>query len=165
LNRFRQNLRYWIPVFLWLAVIACESFWLSSKVTGGWLSYWVFDLLHLRISPITFHRLHNLLRKGGHVAGYGVLCVLLFSSWYHTLSISIPPATRLRFRCAGLALGMTLVTAMLDEWHQTFDPSRTGTIRDVGLDVTGGMIFLAIALFVFKLWRTVPAGQLETASA
>ena len=132
-------------------------------MTGGWLSYLVFDVLHLHISPSSFHRLHNVLRKGGHVAGYGVFCVLLFNAWYHSLFTST--ARRLRLRCAGLALGMTLVTAMLDEWHQSFDPSRTGTIRDVGLDVAGGIIFLAIALFIFKLWRIVPTRQLGTVSA
>jgi VanZ family protein len=163
LNRFSRNLRYWIPALLWLAVIAVESLWLSSRVTSGWLWYMVFDVLHLQISPITFDRLHHLLRKGGHVAGYGLLCVLLFNSWYH--SLSTPPAKRLRLGCAGLALGMTLVTAMLDEWHQSFDPARTGSIRDVGLDVTGGIIFLAIALFVFRLWRTATTEQLGRVSA
>lgn len=132
-------------------------------MTGSWLWYMMFDVFHFRMSPTTFVRLHHLLRKGGHVAGYGVLCLLLFRSWYHTFSI--PAAGRLRFRCAGLALGTTLVTAMLDEWHQSFDPGRTASIRDVGLDVTGGIIFLAIALFVFKLWRTAPARHLGTVSA
>lgn len=163
MNRFSQNLRYWIPALLWLAVIAVESLWLSSNVTGGWLRYVVFDVLHLRVSPITFNRLHHLLRKGGHVTGYGLLCLLLFSSWYHTLSP--PPARRLRLRCAGLALGMTLLTAILDEWHQSFDPTRTASIRDVGLDVTGGIIFLAIALFVFKFWPTATSERLGTVSA
>jgi len=163
LNRFSRNLRYWIPALLWLAVIVVESLWLSSNVTGGWLRYMAFDVFHIRMSPIAFDRLHHLLRKGGHVAGYGVLCVLLFSSWYHTLFAQ--PARQLRLRCAGLALGMTLVTAMLDEWHQSFDPARTGSIRDVGLDVTGGIIFLAIALFVFKLWGTATTERLGTVSA
>lgn len=140
-----------------------ESLWLSSSVTGGWLRYMVFDVLHLRVSPDTLNRLHHLLRKGGHVTGYGVLCLLLFSSWYHTLSNL--PATQLRLRCSSLALGMTLVTAILDEWHQSFDPSRTGSIRDVGLDVTGGIIFLSIALFVFKFWRTATSERLGTVSA
>jgi len=163
LNRFTQNLRFWIPALLWLAVIAVESLWLSSRVTSGWLWYLVCDVLHLRISPLAFDRCHHLLRKGGHVTGYGVLCLLLFNSWYHTLS---PLAgKRLRLRCTGIALGMTLLTAVLDEWHQSFDPARTSSIRDVGLDVTGGIIFLAIALFAFRLWRTIPARQLGTVSA
>ena len=163
MNRFSRNFRYWIPALLWLTVIVVESLWLSSRVTGGWLWYVTVHVFQIRISPITFDRLHHLIRKAGHVTGYGILCVLLFQAWYHTFFDF--PARRLRLRCAGLALGMTLVTALLDEWHQSFDPSRTASIRDVGLDVTGGILFLAIALFVLKLWRTVPAKQLGTVSA
>jgi VanZ family protein len=62
-------------------------------------------------------------------------------------------------------LGITLITAMLDEWHQSFDPTRTSSVRDVGLDVTGGIVFLLIALFVLRLWRDTGMRELEPASA
>lgn len=162
MNRFIRNFRYWVPALLWLAVIVLESLLLSSNVTGGWLWYLV-HALHIQMSPSTFARFHHLLRKAGHVTGYGILCVLLFRSWYHTFSNST--GRSLRVRCAGLSLGMTLITALLDEWHQSFDPTRTGSIRDVGLDITGGIIFLMIALFVFRLWRGAPVERLGAVSA
>jgi VanZ family protein len=71
----------------------------------------------------------------------------------------------LRARCAGLALGLTLLTAILDEWHQSFDPARTSSARDVGLDMAGGVVFLILALFVFRLWREVRITEMNTASA
>ena len=111
----------------------------------------------------TFARLHHLLRKAGHVTGYGILCVLCFRAWWHTFAGTAPSG--LRIRCASLALGMTLITAMLDEWHQSFDPARTSSLGDVGLDVTGGIIFLLIALFVFGLWRRTPLRELQPQSA
>lgn len=155
---FSRTFPYWIPVLLWLAVIALESFRLSSAVTGTYL-WELLRWLHVPMSPETFARFHHLLRKGGHVTGYGILCLLLFRAWFHTLS-----ARGLKVRCAILALSMTLLTAMLDEWHQTFDPSRTGSIRDVGLDLTGGILFLLVALFVFRLWRASPLRELDTVS-
>ena len=174
MSLFVRNFRYWLPVSLWLVVIALESLFLSSNVTGSWL-WGILHALHVPMSWQTFNRFHHILRKGGHVTGYGILCVLIFRAWYHSLqeTVSSTAAARdihsalnkLRLRCSALALGMTLLTAILDEWHQSFDPARTGSIRDVALDLIGGLIFLTIALFVFKLWRGIPARELETASA
>ena len=155
---FSRTFPYWIPVLLWLAVIALESFRLSSAVTGTYL-WELLRWLHVPMSPRTFARFHHLLRKGGHVTGYGILCLLLFRAWFHTLS-----ARGLKVRCATLSLLMTFLTAVLDEWHQSFDPSRTSSARDVGLDLTGGILFLLVALFVFRLWRRSPLHELDPVS-
>lgn len=169
---FRISL-FWLPVLLWLAVIAVESFFLSSNVTGSWI-WQIVHMLHIPMSWNTFERFHHILRKAGHVTGYGILCVLVFRGWYRTLSaasleeksprLRVSPGT-LRVRGAILAIGITLLTAVLDEWHQSFDPTRTSSVRDVGLDVLGGVIFLSVALFVLKLWRETSARKLEPVSA
>lgn len=178
---FVKNFRYWLPTLLWLGVIAYESFRLSSAVTGSWLLQ-ILHLLHVQISSRTFSELHHFLRKAGHLTGYGLLCVLLFRSWFHTLlesdrttlqtasegGLDLPRnsgVAGLRRRCAVLALSMTLVVAILDEWHQSFDLSRTGTPWDVALDLTGGVCFLLIALFGFRLWQTRQVEELEEVSA
>jgi VanZ family protein len=163
-----RNFRFWIPVILWLGIIAVESFGLSSNVTGGWL-WKLLRLLHVHVSSQAVQELNHILRKTGHFTGYGILCVLFFRAWFHTL-VSRSPITRtssessrvasalhpIRVRCALLAVNMTLITAILDEWHQAFDPRRTSSGWDVALDVTGGIIFLSFALFVFKFWRKFP---------
>jgi VanZ family protein len=149
-------------VLLWLAVIAVESYFLSGNVTGGWLWYLIVRL-HIPISAHQFAQVHHWLRKAGHVTGYGILCVLCFRAWWHTFGENVPRG--LRIRCACLALGITLITAMLDEWHQSFDPARTSSVRDVGLDVTGGIVFLLIALFVLRFRRDTGMRELEPASA
>lgn len=185
MKSFARNFRYWLPALLWLGVIAFESFRLSSAVTGSWL-WRALQFLRVDISGQTFAELHHFLRKTGHLTGYGLLCLLLFRSWFHTLfdmrgtaftKASRQPARaepnsrgksgRLgpRWRCAGLAVSMTLLTAILDEWHQSFDPTRTGTPWDVALDLAGGVCFLLIALFVFKLWQRQPAEELAEVSA
>ena len=156
-----RTVTYWIPVVLWLAVIALESFRLSSAVTGTYL-WEILKSLHVHMSGETFARFHHLLRKAGHVTGYGILCLLLFRAWLHTLSRS---NRRLKLHSAALSLGLTFITAMLDEWHQEFDPSRTSSLRDVGLDVTGGVLFLLVAIFVFRAWRNMPVEKLETAAS
>jgi len=179
LRLFIRSFRYWLPTLLWLGVIAYESFRLSSSVTGSWLWH-ILQFLHVRFSAESFAALHHLLRKAGHLTGYGLLCVLLFRSWFHTLSNHKGlPGTRqqvqestqnslkfgLRRRTVALALSMTLITAMLDEWHQSFDFSRTGTPWDVVIDFAGGVCFLWIALFGLKLWQTQHVEKLQQVSA
>ncbi len=145
-------LRFWLPVCAWLGVIALESYKLSGVVTGGWLRH-LLSWLHISLSDPQFDTFHHILRKTGHFVGYGFLTLLLFRAWFHTLH---PRNNRLpvfRLRCALLALLVTLLTATADEWHQSFDPSRTSTPKDVALDVVGGIAALLALQAVYKLWR------------
>jgi VanZ family protein len=152
--------RNWVPALLWLAVIAVESFALSGNVTGVWLQD-VLGLVHIHLSAAGFAELHHGLRKAGHVTGYGILCLLLFRAWFYTLPAGTINVAARRFRSGALALGLTLLTAILDEWHQSFDPTRTSSPLDVALDMCGAIAFLCIALFIFRAWRRVPSEDLE----
>ena len=61
-----------------------------------------------------------------------LLSILLFRAWRETLPAMGNP--RWTFRWAKIAVLGTALVASLDEWHQSFIPSRTGTVRDVLLD-------------------------------
>jgi VanZ family protein len=45
----------------------------------------------------------------------------------------------------------TCLVASLDEWHQSYLPTRTGTVRDVILDTCAG-IATQLALFLYYRW-------------
>jgi len=141
-------LKAWIAAILWLIVIAIESTdWLSSKNTGRIL-YPIFHLL-FGISRENFEPWNHLLRKLGHVVGYGFLSFLLFRAWRETL----PRLTQLgkslgwTFRWSAIAVLGTAIVASLDEWHQTFIPSRTGRWQDVVLDTSAGIAVQALVFF------------------
>ncbi len=51
-------------------------------------------------------------------------------------------------RWGTIAFLMTVLVASLDEWHQTFLPSRTGTVRDVILDSSAALV----AQIVIFMW-------------
>jgi VanZ family protein len=108
----------------------------------------LFPLLHflLGLDPLRFRTWHFVLRKLGHIIGYGLLSILLFRAWRATLLRAGNP--RWSFGWARTALLMTVLVASLDEWHQTVLPSRTGTIRDVFLD-GGAALAAQILLFVW----------------
>ena len=81
------------------------------------------------------------LRKTGHVLGYGMLSLLLLRGWRATLD----PVRAWLGRVTLLSWLGTVFVASMDEWHQSYIPSRTGTWRDVVLDGVAGFVFLLIA--------------------
>jgi VanZ family protein len=142
-------LKTWIAAILWLIVIAIESTdWLSSHHTSRIL-YPLFHFL-FGLDPDRFETWHFFIRKGGHVFGYGLLSILLFRAWRETL----PSRTgeRWTWRWASIAVLGTAIVASLDEWHQSYIPSRTGTARDVILDTCAG-IGAQILLFFWRVRR------------
>jgi len=59
-------------------------------------------------------------------------------------------------RWSGLAMTLTLLAASLDEFHQSFIPSRTSSPYDVMLDMTGALCF-QIVIFLLAKMRKRPA--------
>ena len=53
---------------------------------------------------------------------------------------------------AGLALGLCGILAAVDEIHQLFVPGRSGELRDVAVDLTGGAVFLLLCWMVRCVW-------------
>lgn len=142
-------LKAWIAATLWLIVIAIES---TTYLSAHNTSRILYPLLHFffGLNHARFEHWHFYIRKAGHVFGYGLLSILLFRAWRETLP-SIRNA-RWTFRWASIAVLGTALVASLDEWHQSFLPTRTGTVRDVVLDTCAGiaaqiLVFLLVKLF------------------
>jgi VanZ family protein len=150
LNSGRHEvLKTWIAAILWLIVIAIESTaWLSSNNTSRIL----YPLLHFLfgVDPIRFEGWHFYIRKGGHVVGYAVLSILLFRAWRATL----PALENIKWkpRWANIAILGTALVASLDEWHQSFIPSRTGRWQDVVLDTCAGIAAQILVLLWLKIF-------------
>jgi VanZ family protein len=140
----RPNLlRAWWPAFVWMVLIAFESTdFFSAEHTGSML-YTLLTRLFGQIDFYKFLVFHHYLRKTGHVVGYGVLSVLLLRGWRATL---VRDHAWL-WRPAWLAWLGTAFVAAMDEWHQSYIPSRTGSIWDVALDSVAGLGFLLVAYF------------------
>ncbi len=139
----------WLPSAIWLAVIIVESTNIGSAEHTGRILYPIFHFL-FGTDAGRFATWHMLLRKTGHFVGYFILSVLLFRSWRATFPRL---STRWCLQWATVALLTTALVATLDEWHQTFLPSRTGTVRDVILDSTAALI-AQIALFAVARWQS-----------
>ena len=133
----RHNLlKAWIAAILWLIVIAIES---SALLSSHYTSRILYPVLHFLFGMdwLRFQYWHFYIRKGGHVVGYAILSILLFRAWRATLPAANDAKWALRW--ANIALLGTALVASLDEWHQSFLPSRTGRVQDVILDTCAGL--------------------------
>ena len=153
----KDILKGWLAATLWLVVIAIESTsYLSAEETSRFL-YPIFHFL-LGMDWQRFLVWHHYIRKGGHFVGYFILSVLLFRAWKATLKL--PAWWALRW--SAIAFFMSALVASLDEWHQTYLPSRTGRVSDVVLDSSAALtaqivIFLYLRAKAAKTAEEVPA--------
>ncbi len=119
----------------------------SSKNTGDWL-YSLASRFVGNINLAEFLVFHFYLRKAGHVFGYGMLALLWLRGWRATFApVRSYSAKRQLVSSSVLAWMGTMFVASMDEWHQSFIPSRTGTAQDVILDSIAGLVFLLVAYF------------------
>ncbi len=130
-----------MPVLVWLGVIALESSDVgSSKHTGRLISY-IWTALFGATDPATLETVNAVLRKSGHVTGYAILSWLIFralrKAWLNRNGLGMQRIWRFGWAAAGVV--GTLLAASADEFHQSFNPARTGTWHDVVLDVAAGM--------------------------
>jgi VanZ family protein len=153
-NRFARGLLAWLPTLLWLGAIAAFSTDLFSATHTGRILMRILHTVYGQISSHQFEELHFLIRKTAHFTVYGTLGCLAFLAWRKTL----PAPQRWTWGWTGLAMTVVFVAASLDEFHQTFVPSRTGNSRDVLLDLVGALFFqIVIALFLRKRLRAPDA--------
>jgi VanZ family protein len=103
------------------------------------LILWVFpNLSEERVAAI-----HFLTRKLAHFTEYAVLGILSARAFASSANDFVQ---RHWFQ---VALLLIVAYALLDEFHQSFVPSRTASIYDSAIDVAGGLT----ALLVFRVWH------------
>ena len=103
------------------------------------LILWIFpNLSEERVAVI-----HFLTRKVAHFSEYAVLGLLSARAFASSANDSMQ---RHWFQ---VALLLIVAYALLDEFHQSFVPSRTASIYDSAIDVAGGLT----ALLVFRVWH------------
>ena len=138
-----QRLGRYGPVVLWLIVISIASTNEFSALNTSQifrpLISWIFpNLSEERVATI-----HFLTRKVAHFSEYAVLGMLSARAFSTSANDFIQ---RHWFQ---VALLLVACCALLDEYHQSFVPSRTPSIFDSAIDVAGGLT----ALLLFRNWQ------------
>jgi len=126
----------------WSAVlIASSGDWCSADASLAvlrWLLSWFF-----LPDPVAWASVNFWLRKSVHFLAYGCLYFLWFRA--------IPPYGRRHpWRATGLALGLCLVVALLDEGIQRWSSSRTPSWGDLLLDLSGAGAAAGLAAGLYR---------------
>ena len=99
----------------------------SAGHTGGLLR-----TLLPRLPEETLELSNLVMRKCGHVLGYGLL-------GYLNLRALRGPRSGWRFAWGVIAVLLTASVASIDEWHQSMTSTRTGGVSDVLLDTVAAI--------------------------
>jgi VanZ family protein len=105
----------------------------TSRFIGP-LLLWLFP----NTSEASLSLIHLIVRKAGHVTEYAILAFLLRRAFVTSTRSFIQ---RNWFE---LALLIIVCYALLDEFHQSFVPSRTASLYDSAIDIAGGLTVLLI---------------------
>ncbi len=123
----------WVPVVVWAAFISWfSSDAFSARSTNSYIDpvlRWIFGDL----TPAGFRLAHSVIRKSAHLVEYAILAALACRA-------QTVPRAPIRRGLALRTLAACAAYALLDEAHQAFVPSRTGSIVDVLVDFTGATV-------------------------
>jgi VanZ family protein len=140
---WRDRLWRYGPLLFWLGFIFYAS---TGAMSASNTSRILGPLLRWLFPNITEPQLltaHFAARKLAHFTEYAVLALLAARAFI----TSTHPTLRRRWLAGALLL--VIGYALLDEYHQSFEPTRTGSIYDSLIDISGG----ATALSLLMWWR------------
>ncbi len=126
---------FWI-VFIWFGSTNQFSSLNTSAVIRPVLIWFYSNLSDVEAAVI-----HLLIRKSAHFTEYAILAYLARRAFI-TSSHAVIQQHWLQ-----LGLLLVVICAVLDEFHQSFVPSRTPSIYDSAIDVAGGLSVLLICKF------------------
>jgi VanZ family protein len=138
-----QRLWRYGPLLLWMVLISfassSEFSALNTSQVFRPLILWIFpNLSEERVAAA-----HLFTRKLGHFSEYAVMGFLAARAFAGSANAF------LKQHWFQVALLLIVCYSLLDELHQRFVPSRTGSIFDSAIDVASGLT----ALLVFLHWQ------------
>ena len=142
----RAILKYWVPVAAWMLVVfVASSDFMSAQHTSRFIAPFL-RWINPEISLETIRAVQFAVRKAAHVVEYAILSALLLRAFHSGFR-------PLRFAHAVAAFAFAAAYAALDEYHQSFVASRTGSPHDVLIDASGALLGIAICWWIISKRR------------
>jgi len=151
--RFPRFVSHYLPLIAWLAFISFASSdnfnaGNTSRIIGP-LILWLFP----QTTPETLAVVHFITRKIAHFTEYAILGFLAARAFRTS------PRPAISQRWFLICVTLIVVYALLDEYHQSFVPSRTASIFDSLIDIAGGLTALIL------VWVSTGRGSAELNSS
>lgn len=141
----RGRISRYAPLIFWMGVVLFASTGNASMAQTSRFIRPLLELLFPHTSEDTLQIYHAYIRKAAHLTEYAILAFWTARAFAN----SAKPFLRKYWFIAAFILVLTV--ASTDEFNQSFDPSRTGSARDVLLDCIGGLTMIVL----FAIFRTV----------
>ena len=142
-QRKSSRWRRYVPLLAWMAFIFFASTGNFSASNTGMIIRPVVLWFFPNISDERLMAIHFLIRKLGHFTEYAILGLLTARAFIDSSRAGL----RRHWFFDGLML--IVLYALSDEFHQSFVASRTASIHDSLIDISGGLF----ALIMFAVWR------------
>lgn len=139
-NKWRGRIIRYAPLILWIAVIFFASSTAGASKNTSIFIRPLLEWLFSSASPETITIYHGYIRKFAHFFEYALL-TFFASRAFGSSSKNVLKENWFVFSVVFVAL-----IASIDEFNQSFNSQRTGTIYDVLLDCFGGICMI---LFIF----------------
>ena len=135
------------PLFLWVGLIFVLSSSVASMSETSRVIRPFLEFIFPHASDAALIVYHGYIRKIAHFVEYAVLAFWAARAFWNSSFKTIKSLWYL------LAVGVVLVVAIIDEGNQSFTATRTGSLRDVLLDGSGGVI-MTLLLLVYNRFRS-----------
>jgi VanZ family protein len=142
--RHKRFFRY-MPFILWIGFIFFMSSNSGSMSNTSRFIRPLLEFLFPNALPETLDFYHGYIRKLAHVTEYAILAGLASRAFFGS--------SKQYFQRFWYLLAMIAVFAVasIDEYNQSFNQNRTGSIYDVLLDCFGGFLMICVISLWFSL--------------
>ena len=148
-SSFVQRVRRYGPLVFWIGLIWFAS---TQEFSAGNTSRIVRPLLlwfFPNIGEAQIATVHFFTRKAAHFVEYAILAFFARRAFITSSRIFIEQ------HWFGLSLLIVVVVSLIDEFHQSFVPSRTGSAYDSAIDMAGGLTTLLVLKLISRRSRRV----------
>ncbi|HKC66103.1 MAG TPA: VanZ family protein [Pyrinomonadaceae bacterium] len=139
----RRRMWRYLPLLLWMVFIFFASTGAFSAANTSRILRPLLVWLFPNISEEQLAFAHFITRKAAHFTEYAILGLLAARAFITSSK------QQLRNFWFWFAFALVSLYALSDEYHQSFVPSRTASIYDSFIDMTGGLT----ALLLYALWQ------------
>lgn len=174
----KKKLLLWLLLIGWMFVIflfSAQNADTSSRLSSGILHRFVLSLLpeSAVANQELVHTLEFLLRKAAHMTEYAILAILAFAQLRQYIPVNLGKTDRkhgeIQKKKASVLLlhrpffqlllvcCFVFLYACTDEFHQRFISGRSGNLRDVLIDTTGGLLGGLFFLLCAHLYQSACA--------
>lgn len=145
-SNWRGRLHRYAPVLFWLGVIIYLSTGAGASTETSRFIGPLIDLIYPQADAITRATIHSTVRKCAHFTEYGVFALIVSRAFLTSSKHFLR-----KYWHIGAVMSVA-VLATIDEGGQSFDPTRTGSIYDILIDIVGGISAVVVIALLRHKW-------------